>query len=85
MQPEKIDSNPVAESPVDPLPVVIAKPEPAIDAIEEEIPPDLGTPLTVCVDEAPRLVASGVLPDDLRQLPAADTLPKPTATAEPPE
>ncbi len=73
MQPEKIDSDPMAESPADPLPVVTAEPEPATDVIGEKIPPDLCTPLTVCVDEAPPLVASGVLPDDMRHLSATDT------------
>ncbi len=85
VQPKKIDSDPVAESPVDLLPVVTAEPGPATDAIEEEILPDLRTPLTVCVDEAPPLVTSGVLPDNVRQLPATDTPLKTTVTAELPE
>ncbi len=89
VQPERIDSttihDPVADVPISPLPVVTAEPEPATDASEEEIPPDLCTPLTVCVDEATPLIASGVPPDDARQLPAVDTLLKPTATAKPPE
>ncbi len=76
-QPERIDSttihDPVAEPPVDPLPVVTAEPELATGTTKEEIPPDLCTPLTVCVDEAPPLVASGALPDDVLQLPATDT------------
>ncbi len=89
VQPERIDSTtihgPVTDAPISPLPVVTAEPEPATDASEEEIPPDLCTPLTVCVDEATPLIASGAPPGDARQLPAADTLLKPTATAEPPE
>jgi hypothetical protein len=85
VQPKKINGDSMAEPPVDPPPVVTADPEPATDASEEEIPPDLCTPLTVCVDKAPPLVASGVLPVDVCQLPAADTLLKPTVIAEPPE
>jgi hypothetical protein len=63
--------------------VVTAKPEPVTDAIEEEIPPDLGVPLSVSVDEAPPLATSGVVPNNVRQLSAADTPLKPAA-AEPP-
>jgi hypothetical protein len=89
VQPKRIDgttiNDPVADLPVDPLLAVTAEPELATDAIAEEIPPDLGAPLTVCVDEAPPLAASGVLPDDVRQLPATDTLPEPTVAIEPPE
>jgi hypothetical protein len=88
-QPERINSttihDPVAEPPVDPSPVVIAEPELATGTTKEEIPPDLSTPLMVCVDEAPPLAASGALPNDVCQLSAADTLLEPTATAEPPE
>ena len=47
--------------------------------------PDLCAPLTVCVDEVPPLVVSGVLLDDVRQLPATDTPLKTAVTAEPPE
>ncbi len=76
---------PVIEPPVDPVPVVTAEPIPAIVTVEEEIPPDLSTPLAVCVDEAPPLVSSGALSDDVLQLPAADAPLKPTAVAELPE
>jgi hypothetical protein len=65
--------------------VATAEPKPATDAVEEEIPPDLGVPLSVCVDEAPPLAASGVVPNDVRQLSAADITLKPTAATEPPE
>jgi hypothetical protein len=64
---------------------VTVEPEPATDVIAKEIPPDLCIPLTVCVDEAPPLVASGVLPDDVRQLPATDAPPEPATVAEAPE
>ncbi len=88
-QPEVMDSTiarePVTMFPVDPVPVVTAEPKPATDTVEEEIPPDLSAPLTVCVDEAPPLVASGALLNDVRQLPVADTPLKLTATVEPPE
>jgi hypothetical protein len=53
VQPEGTGNDSTDESPADPLPVMTAKPEPVADAIEEEIPPDLGVPLSVCVDEAP--------------------------------
>ncbi len=79
-----IAREPVTESSVDPLPVVTAEPEPATDTVEEEIPPDLSAPLTVCVNQAPPLVSSGALPNDVRQFPVADTPLKPTATVEPP-
>jgi hypothetical protein len=85
VQLKRTSDDPVADFPVDPLPVVTSEPEPATDAIAEEILPDLLTPLTVCVEKAPPLVASGVLPDDVRQLPAAEALPKPTAAVEPPK
>jgi hypothetical protein len=87
--PETVDSTttdgPAADPSADPLTAATAKLEPATDAIAEETPPDLCTPLTVCVDEAPPLVASRVLPDEVRQLPAADALSKPAAAVEPPE
>ncbi|MFN9938050.1 MAG: hypothetical protein ACK56I_01120, partial [bacterium] len=57
----------------------------ATDTVEVEIPPDLSAPLTVCVDEAPPLVSSGALSDDVLHLPAADAPLKPTAAVEPPE
>jgi hypothetical protein len=75
----------VADFPVDPLPVVTAEPESATDVIAKEIPPDLCIPLTVCVDKAPPLVASGVLPDDVRQLPATDAPPEPATVVDAPE
>jgi hypothetical protein len=88
-QPEVVDSagdrEPVIEPSVDPVPVVTAEPIPAIVTVEEEIPPDLSAPLTVCVDEAPPLVSSGALSDDVLQLPAADAPPESTAAVEPPE
>ncbi len=43
------------------------------------------TPLTVCVDEALPLITRGVLPDDVRKLPAPDTLPEPAVAIGPPE
>jgi hypothetical protein len=84
VQPKGTGNNPTDESPADPLPVMTADPEPVADAIEEEIPPDLGVPLSVCVDEASPLATSGAVPNDVRQQPAIDTPPKPTATAESP-
>ncbi len=87
--PEETDTTaarePVIEPPVDPAPVVTAEPKPAIDTAEEEIPPDLSAPLTVCVDEAPPLVSNGALPNDVRQPSAADTSLKPAAVVESPE
>jgi hypothetical protein len=65
--------------------VVTAEPKPATDTVKEEIPPDLSAPLTVCVDEAPPLVSSGALSDDVLQPPAADTSLKPAAAVDPPE
>ncbi len=89
VQPKTVDSTtidePVADFPVDPLPVVIAEPEPSADVIAKEISPNPCIPLTVCVDEAPPLVASGVLPDDVRQLPATDAPPEPATVVEAPE
>jgi hypothetical protein len=76
---------PVADPSTDPLPVATAEFEPATDAIAEETQPDPCIPLAVCVDEAPPLVASGVLSDDVRQLPATDDPPEPATVVEAPE
>jgi hypothetical protein len=53
--------------------------------IAKEIPPDLCVPLTVCVYGAPPLLASGVPPDDVRQLPAVDDPPEPATIVEAPK
>jgi hypothetical protein len=76
---------PAADSAADPLPVVTTELDPATDAVAEEIHPDLCTPLTVCVHEAPPLIASGALPDDVHKSPATDALLEPVAANEPPE
>jgi hypothetical protein len=76
--------------PINSLPVATAEPEAVTVVTAEETPPrptapDLCVPLTVCVDEAPPLVASGVPPDDVRQLPAVDDPPEPATIVEVPE
>ncbi|MFN9898508.1 MAG: hypothetical protein ACK55Z_06885, partial [bacterium] len=76
---------PVIKAPIDPVPTVTAEPIPAIVTVEEEIPPDLSAPLTVCVDEVPPLISSGALSSDVLRPPAADAPPKPTEAIEPPE
>jgi len=85
-QPEVVDSTaarePIIEPSVDPVPVVTAEPKPATNTVEEEVPPDLSAPLTVCVDEAPPLVSSGALSNDVH---ATHAPLKPTAAVEPPE
>jgi hypothetical protein len=85
VQPKTVDSVATEDLPIDSLPVVTAEPEPVTDVIAKEVPPDLCVPLTVCVDEAPPLVVSGVLPDDARQPPAVDDPLEPTTIVEAPE
>jgi hypothetical protein len=89
VQPKTADSTVISDlvvdCPIDSLPVVTTEPEPVTDVDAKEVPPDLCAPLTVCVDEAPQLVASRVLPDDLRQLPALDDPPEPATIVEAPE
>jgi hypothetical protein len=72
------------------LHVATAEPEPGTNATPEETPPrptapDPCVPLSVCVDEAPPLDASGVPPDDVRQPSAVDDPPGPTTLVETPE